>query len=108
MGRTTNIIISNNPRTKTRQTQDIWFGDGQIRLSGETGQRIGQYAKEGSWWNAALIFQDATSYLKFSVQSFSPPLTTVTQAAQAVAWAWHACKALEGFAAVAAKCYAQK
>jgi hypothetical protein len=102
MGRTTNIVISTNPKTKTRQTQTIWFGDGQIRLNGETGIYIGDYAKDGGGWNAVLIFKDDTSLLRLSVQSISPPLTTATQAAQAVAWAWHACKALEGFAAAAA------
>jgi hypothetical protein len=102
MGRTTNIVISTNPKTKTRQTQTIWFGDGEIRLNGETGTYIGEYAKDGGYYAAVLIFKDNTSLLRLSVQSISPPLTTATQAAQAVAWAWHACKALEGFAAAAA------
>ena len=102
MGRTTSIILSTNPKTKTRQTQDVWFGSGEIRLSHECGELIGEYAKVGGYYVAVLIFKDDTSYLRFSVQSISPPLTTVTQAAQAVAWAWHACKALEGFAAAAA------
>ena len=102
MGRTTSIILSTNPKTKTRQTQDVWFGSGEIRLSHECGELIGEYAKVGGYYVAVLIFKDDTSYLRFSVQSISPPLATVTQAAQAVAWAWHACKALEGFAAAAA------
>ena len=102
MGRTTSIVISTNSRTKVRQTQDVWFGDGEIRLGHECGKLIGEYAKVGGYYVAVLIFKDDTSYLRFSVQSISPPLTTVTQAAQAVARAWLACKALEGFAEAAA------
>lgn len=120
MGRTTSITISTNPHTKTKQTQTIWFGNGEIRLNGETGQYIGEYAKDGGWWLAEVnfageapieraqsggswveVFTDAdgeTRRAKHSVQTVSPPLTTATQAAQAVAWAWLACKALEGFA----------
>lgn len=124
MGRTTSIIISKNPHTKTQQTQTIWFGDGEIRLNGETGTYIGEYAKDGGWWLAEVnfageapieraqsggswvgVYRDADGQMyraKYSVQTVSPPLTTATQAAQAVAWAWLACKALEGLAAAAA------
>jgi hypothetical protein len=93
MGRTTSIIISTNRSTKTYQKQTIWFGDGEIRLNGETGTYIGKYAKNGKWYNAEVYFGG-------EVQELSQP--TATQAAEAVAWAWLACKALEGFAAAAA------
>lgn len=93
MGRTTNIIISTNRSTKTQQKQTVWFGDGEIRLNGETGQYIGKYEKNGAWWNAEVHFGG-------EVKELSQP--TATQAAQSVAWAWLACKALEGFAAAAA------
>ena len=93
MGRTTSILISKNASAKTHQTQTIWFGDGEIRLNGETGTYIGKYAKNGSWWNAEVYFGG-------EVQELSQP--TATQAAEAVAWAWLACKALEGLAAAAA------
>lgn len=94
MGRTTSIIISKNPHTKTQQTQTIWFGDGEICLNGETGQYIGKYEKNGAWWNAEVHFGG-------EVKELSQP--TATQAAQSVAWAWLACKALQGFAEAAAK-----
>jgi len=93
MGRTTSILISKNTATKTHQTQTIWFGDGEIRLNGETGTYIGKYAKNGGWWNAEVHFAG-------EIYELSQP--TATQAAQEVAWAWLACKALEVFAAAAA------